>query len=372
MPDFSSPFTTHQPPRLSRNEAKARTAIAQRGSGLVLHLGNAPWRVDLHPDSPEPMAPGDWLLSFEWVGAEFHLQLPHAIANQVAGSLMPGASLAELPHELASAVLEAALTDTLSVLNTLGRGMPQWLGMQKDGVVPGDSANTLGVHLRTEDDSAAIKASLHTDSLGLLLVAGLLGKRAPVPGALNDHLVLKLAAEIGFTHLPSHELGALAQGDVVLMDGCHLGAQRMLWLSADGAAGLQVHLPAPPAQDDTPPEADALHSDNEPLSAVPPQLIVTQAWSSTMPAEMPPSANVNSIDGVPVRLSFDLGDVTLTVAEARALQPGQAISLARPLSGAVTIRANGARVGEGDLVEIDGQLGVSIRTLFASSQQEVE
>ena len=89
-----------------------------------------------------------------------------------------------------------------------------------------------------------------------------------------------------------------------------------------------------------------------------------------MPPETTPATSVVSIDGVPVRLSFDLGEVTLTLSQALALQPGQAISLSRPLSGPVRIRANGAVIGEGDLVQIDDHLGVSIRTLFLPRESE--
>lgn len=82
--------------------------------------------------------------------------------------------------------------------------------------------------------------------------------------------------------------------------------------------------------------------------------------------EAPANGTAAALDALPVRLSFDLGDVALTVAQLRALQPGQTLDLGHPLAGAVRIRANGALVGEGDLVEIDGQLGVSIRNLFGN------
>jgi type III secretion protein Q len=68
---------------------------------------------------------------------------------------------------------------------------------------------------------------------------------------------------------------------------------------------------------------------------------------------------------VPLRVSFDLGELTLSLAQLRAMQPGQVLELGHPLAGAVRIRANGALVGDGELVEVDGQLGVAVRTLFA-------
>ena len=166
--------------------------------------------------------------------------------------------------------------------------------------------------------------------------------------------MLALPAEIGCTRLAADELAALAPGDVVLIATSHIAAQRVLWLTANGRAGMQVQLPAP----DAPVEPEG--------AARAPFLTVMQSWSPAMSTADPSADVAASLDTLPIRLSFDLGEVTLTLAEARALQPGQTIELARPLSGGVRIRANGALIGEGDLVEIDGQLGVSVRTLWAN------
>ncbi len=346
----------------------------------------------------------DWMMDLEWAGATFQLQLPCVAAEQVAAPLLPGAALPELPHELALAVLEAGLADGVRALKSLGRGGPKLLHMQQGAAARPTCPHTLSLRLHTSDGAAAIAATLHADSLGLMLLAGLVGKRMPAPPILGGELPLRLHAEIGYTYLPTDELKMLSPGDVVLMEGCYLSADRTLWLSADGLAGLQVRLPEPaasvpvpvrppvaltrtdsaldsgaeshsPAELDSHSESDSeLDSAGESSHVSPPSptLTVLQAWNSTMSAETPPDHPAVSIERVPLRVSFDLGDVTLTVAEALALQPGQVLALARPLTGAVRIRANGAQVGEGDLVEVDGQLGVAIRTLFAAADQDAE
>ena len=70
-------------------------------------------------------------------------------------------------------------------------------------------------------------------------------------------------------------------------------------------------------------------------------------------------------DQMPVHLSFDLGQKTISLAELRLLGAGQALSLGRPLQHGVTIRANGAVIGSGQLVDIDGQFGVLVGELRA-------
>ena len=82
----------------------------------------------------------------------------------------------------------------------------------------------------------------------------------------------------------------------------------------------------------------------------------------TSPASSDEAAT--SLQALPVRLSFDLGELGLTLAQVQALQPGQTLELGHPLAAGVNIRANGLLIGEGDLVEIDGQWGVAIRSLL--------
>jgi type III secretion protein Q len=83
------------------------------------------------------------------------------------------------------------------------------------------------------------------------------------------------------------------------------------------------------------------------------------------PAQPPPQPIVPAaaIEALPLRVVFDLGDVELTVAELRSLVPGQTIDLAREPGSAVRITVNGVRIGAGEIVEIEGRLGVRITEL---------
>ena len=46
-----------------------------------------------------------------------------------------------------------------------------------------------------------------------------------------------------------------------------------------------------------------------------------------------------------------------------ALGPGHVFDLGRELRRAVIIRANGKVIGEGELVDVDGQIGVAVLSL---------
>lgn len=66
---------------------------------------------------------------------------------------------------------------------------------------------------------------------------------------------------------------------------------------------------------------------------------------------------------LPVRLHFDLGERQLTLSELMSIGPGYVFDLGREIRRAVIIRANGKPIGEGELVDIDGQIGVVILSL---------
>ncbi|MBM2885043.1 YscQ/HrcQ family type III secretion apparatus protein [Chromobacterium phragmitis] len=63
---------------------------------------------------------------------------------------------------------------------------------------------------------------------------------------------------------------------------------------------------------------------------------------------------------LPVRLEFVLHRNHLTLAELQALCQGQLLPLPADAERRVEMRANGALIGRGELVQLDGQLGVEV------------
>ena len=59
---------------------------------------------------------------------------------------------------------------------------------------------------------------------------------------------------------------------------------------------------------------------------------------------------------------------SISDAELQALHEGQVIELGQPLSTAVGIRVNGSLVGTGELVEVDGRMGVSVTSVFGRNE----
>ena len=68
-------------------------------------------------------------------------------------------------------------------------------------------------------------------------------------------------------------------------------------------------------------------------------------------------------DDTQLDLTVRLGTTRLGVRRIGELAVGEVISLGRPLAGPYEIHVAGRRIGEGELVDIDGEVGVRIVSL---------
>jgi type III secretion protein Q len=66
------------------------------------------------------------------------------------------------------------------------------------------------------------------------------------------------------------------------------------------------------------------------------------------------------LDDVPIRLAVEIGERAMSVNQLSHLRVGQTIELNRNPSDLVNLRAGGDLVAQGELVNIEGQLGVRI------------
>ncbi len=338
-------------PRMTRQEAQARSALAQRVHGNSVNWGEREWRLRLIPlaDAAIVADGGEWLVEMEWGGAPLEIFVPGAAAQAWVEACYPELAIPSLPDAFVTPLLEGSIAQVVASLAALQKGPVRVDAIARGGRV----ASTLGhaFFFEASHGARSIHGRLATSSLGLMLAAGLVAKLLPVPNRLaTDDLPIRLRAEIGRTKLGPEELARLRPGDAVLLEHALLTSGGELWLGA-GDMGLRVHV------------------DDSHLTVVE---ALTQGGHA-MVDESDAAATVpepKGLDHLPMLVSFDLGQRTLTLGEVRTLQPGQVLALDQPLTSAVNIRVNGALVGVGELVEIDGRLGVVIGSLFESASPQ--
>lgn len=361
-------------PRMSRNEAQARTLIAGRSRALRV-FGNPGWLMTLEPASlacPPPGLDPAWLVHADWSGARFVLEIPDQACVTWLNRKLPGLDVAALPEPLLAAAVEAVMAEVVAGFRPQARrGRLQVASVQRAAAAPA-LPHVFLIHLACQESDAEVRALLHADALGLLVIAGLLNRVEPDLNALSeDRIRMPLRLAIGTTLVRQGALAVLARHDIVLIDECWLeagaeGTRNLLLMAGDGRVRVAldgVCCTVLESWEKSVSQAAGDHDDDEPL--VPRGFRDASATAESYYDGDGDSADADPLDPVdledlPVRLVFDLGDRIMTLGELRRLQPGQTFDLGRPLAGAVRIRANGALVGVGELVEIDGRLGVAV------------
>ena len=337
-------------PRLSSSEAQALNAIAQ-GLGELSITGPGEsgtallGLVALTPGSEPPRIIDPVSVQLEWSGAQLLLQLPRRTLDYWVSETL-GSGLAVLPATWRDSALLQACQWICDGLSDLGRGRAAVAGVLPEASPPAASPHCLIVRLMWPESGSVVLGLLHLDALGLLVCASLIPQGAtPAISAENridPPMPLRLC--IGETALTRARLAKIAQGDVILITEPLLtpqGGLTLVYSLGQDQPGftIQAHL-----------EGSLITLTASPALRMP--FNMTEHDSS--------GDEPTSIDQVPIRLSFDLGTKTITLSELQALQPGSVFSIDRPAHEYLTIRANGAVIGSGQLVEIDGRLGVSV------------
>ena len=348
-------------PRLSGNEASARSLIARHGADLLLQVASSAagsgegvstvWRLRFSAGVTQPVLDVATIhVRIEWAGARMSLALPELACRAWLEAALPGLDLDPLPPALLATAVEAMLADIATALGTVSASGPaRVLGIDPDGAGRLDGPHGWTLAVCSQSTGQTFFAALCTDALGLMVLAGVLSKLPAADNDLDvDSLPIRTSVTVGRAVLTAAELHSLQLYDVVMLDQYLVDSTGELWLTVPGSQSLRVR------QEES-------------------SLIVTHGWTSIMtqttdqPAEAEPQpveGGFLDVDAIPVRLTFELGERQLTLGELRRLQPGETFDLHRPLAdGPVMVRANGALIGTGELVEIDGRIGVSLSSL---------
>lgn len=339
-------------PRLTRNEAEARTLLAQNVQHMRVAIGDDTWELSVEPlarDAALGFGGDDCAIRGEWAGAAFELRAPASAVDLWVRGKFPADDWPALPPPLRAAAFEAALRELLQALEATGRGTVRIDGIDEPAGQPGNPAQGHHFGLSLARDGAAVPATLSTDSFGLMLLAGLAAQQHSAPGPLaRAGVPVVLRAEIGKATVTHAALRGLAAGDAVLLDEYFPGDDDELWLRHQGW-GLKVHV-------------EGTHLEvTEPFGSM--EDMMDDDYDDPDDDDGFGDEEPAGLDEMPVRLHFDIGQRTMPLGELCQLQVGQVLELSRPLSQAVNIRANGTLVGTGELVEIGGRIAVSITSL---------
>ena len=261
---------------------------------------------------------------------------------------IPEGMLARLPENLGLALTENAMEPLITAAE---HGLASKISLQSLSAESNSRLYTLPISFelmeanRTKPEGANIRTVY-----GLLLLEErlypLLQERIRYwPSDQNENwesLETNLSIEIGQTALSIQDINNLKPSDVLIPDDNEFQTEKRVRLR------LKTDLYC----------CAALNSDSDKT------LTITTGWNAM--ADNEPQQNIDQINKVPVQLSFDLGHKTLSFNEIKQLRPGYIIDLPTSLPEVVQIKAQNKQIGSGELVEVDGRIGIRITSLFGN------
>ncbi|MGK9168723.1 type III secretion system cytoplasmic ring protein SctQ [Inquilinus limosus] len=334
----------YDPPRLTREQAGDANAAARRCAPVPIRIGGLEVEAPLAitPILAPPEADGV-ALALRLGPGRVVLQVPTLLLEQALAET-PGLPAAELEPELAALLLEAAAADLLPALEAAA-GAPIAIESVGSAETPAfEPAFRCTVAIR----HAFAETALHlaADAAARPALRRLIGA-APALPALCAGLPVPLAVRIGAVRLALTQLKSLEPGDVLFPDiACPAGEALVVygegWSHAAKRNRAAVTVTGP----------------RRPLA-----LLDGGGWMADPDsgAAAPPAER---LDELPVTLVFELGRSELPLAALQGLAPGAVIPLGRDPGEAVDIVANGRRIGRGEIVRIEDELGVRVVRLF--------
>ncbi|WP_407158265.1 FliM/FliN family flagellar motor switch protein [Bradyrhizobium sp. STM 3557] len=336
-------------PEYSRVEAAARRARSVPRRALKFDevlLGGKPSQLSV--DERQRDQTGDQAcMALTWGVDRLELRCPESLPRDVLAALDPSLEIEVMSPDLAALLLEAALLPRIRSLE-LATGRDITIGRLKTA---SSEPCPHGLRLLLENETQCWHLLLSTelghggpDPLATLL------EFWPVKPRDMSCFNLPMALRIGSTQLSHAALLSLQLGDAVLLQ------------SGDGRHGMLVIAESWTAMAER-------HAQTWRLLEAPGPAAERERTEWTMRSVeaievAPEGSSVSDPDQLPVQLMFDVGRLEMTLAELRVLGRGSIVELGRRIVEPVRISAQGRPVGWGELVDVDGLVGVKVTRLF--------
>jgi len=269
----------------------------------------------------------------DWGGARLIIRLDKSWIDTIASQMLQLDFSNSLPENLHSLVYEAAFSEVADLLEESTRKRFNVIGIDHSEFL---KQNSYGFQLALNNDLYSTDAELWVDERGLGFLANATRNIDKLPSDISlwNDIPITLQFVIGWTDIGIKNFQEIQRYDVILFDECLIYEKNIFYIKIGKRNAIEAHI------------------DGRKISVI-------RGLEKIM-QEAETQISENQIDDIDIRISFDLGERCLSLAELRLLTPGYIFDLGRDLRKSVFIRANGKIIGEGELVDIDGQTGVSV------------
>ncbi|RXZ38774.1 YscQ/HrcQ family type III secretion apparatus protein [Oxalobacteraceae bacterium CAVE-383] len=384
----------YRPLPLARKDAAlvAALAVLQKKS-VPAEVCQEPWRLRFC-GTPGPGAGPEAAIDAEWQGHRITAHIPHALLERTFALCLPDLSMRDIPDDLfpsmASNLIGAWLTGLPHIESLRIHNIDMRADASGNAADSQENRESRRIYLLACNNPPAIQGAVEytigmdLDPALLSSLPGLCGElplRLPETAANFLRLPLPLQCEIGNIVLPCATFKTLRLGDILFFDS-HMESDQAdfsrisMRLTHRGHPVLHTRLHSPNLMivtdttmndrksflfedllDD--PDADFFNG-GSPAGDFDEDTQLDPALPATLRSDR---AGLGSLDQLPLQLVFDVGECEMRLSELQALQPGSLIPLASSRTEMVRVRVNGRVVASGELVEIDGKIGVMLARL---------
>ncbi|OQX15851.1 MAG: hypothetical protein BWK73_05575 [Thiothrix lacustris] len=257
---------------------------------------------------------------------------------------LPDGLLHELPENLAISIIENALAPLLHQAET---GLGLQLTLQSMSADPLSTQYTLplgfSIQILEPDNRQVLQEIFGILMLDPHLYLHLQERLRHWPSDTNqdwEEHATPLWLEISHAVFSMQEINQLQPSDLILLEDTRFEDEGLLRLCLDSGYCCEATL----------------------SETTPATLTINTEWMPMSDNEQ--KQNIEHISQIPVQLSFDVGEKTLSFNEVRQLRPGYILELGKSLPEIIQIRSQHRLIGTGELVEINGRIAVRIINLF--------
>lgn len=375
---------------LPHQQAMLNNLVCGQSLQLQTHIHGSPCTVSLLPIVDSRQFDIELQLSIDGLPARVQVSR-ELFASVHMGSTSLADLISQLPDDLRLGCANVALEQLFADLRRL---LQRDVRLQRMGMSEHIAEGTPCLGLQFHHGESAVSGVLVTnDQIRHQLQELISHNRGTALTTAADDIAMPLSLEVGYTFMTDVRLQQLASGDIILMDRCWYqdGNQIFLRLSeSDGYLGTldesQITLKQRIKQslernmsddfddfDDDLDLGDDYDFDLDPEDDQLAQTAFTEEAETSPPAQPPAQADTaqpvqqvtqRDIQGLPVKLTFDIGQQELTIGDLGRLGPGYTFELNRDITAPVTMKANGKLFAECELVNVNNQLGARIVRLL--------
>lgn len=355
---------------LSTEQLQANNLLCGRIAQLTSQIHDQSVTLSLVPLRESKQL--DFTLSLRIEGVDTTLQLSRSIFNDI---ILGNTSIADVIDQLPEPLLMGSLHLIFErLINDLRAVLQKDIQLLNASFQVAPITPALNITLD-------IKGQKHPGLLGINAQnkSWLESLPAASPNASLSRLPVPITLEAGRTTLTSHQIHHLRTQDIIFFDHNWYEDHSTVFvkISADQGFMAQINdqiitltntMEAPVSDDfDELDDFDDIDDDLDDLDDLDDILdgdTENTSAPETVPQLQPSEGSTPDVKNIPVQLTFDIGQQDIPLGNMAQLTPGFTFQLNRPIASPVIIHANGKPLAEGELVDVNGQLGTRITRML--------